>query len=104
VSPVISAALLCGDKVCNTSFLETQEPVDRERIGVAGLSGGGTTGLFLTALEPRIALAMIGGYFCTFRDSIFSIHHCICSLQRKMSTSSIPVPSASGTCCFPASM
>ena len=22
---------------------------------------------------------MIGGYYCTFRDSIFSIHHCICN-------------------------
>ena len=69
----------CWDASRLVDFLETQEPVDRERIGVAGLSGGGTTGLFLTALEPRIGLAMIGGYYCTFRDSIFSIYHCICN-------------------------
>ena len=71
--------LRCWDASRLLDFLETQEPVDRERIGVAGLSGGGTTGLFLAALEPRIVLAMIGGYYCTFRDSIFSIYHCICN-------------------------
>ncbi len=62
--------LRCWDASRLLDFLETQEPVDRERIGVAGLSGSGTTGVFLTALEPRIELAMIGGYSCTFRDSI----------------------------------
>ena len=71
--------LRCWDASRLLDFLETQEPVDRERIGVAGLSGGGTTGLYLAALEPRIGLAMIGGYYCTFRDSIFSIYHCICN-------------------------
>ena len=71
--------LRCWDASRLVDFLETQEAVDRTRIGVAGLSGGGTTGLFFAALEPRIRLAMIGGYYCTFRDSIFSIHHCICN-------------------------
>ena len=60
-------------------FLETQAPVDAGRIGVAGLSGGGTVGLFFAALEDRIRLAMIAGYFNTFRDSIYEIHHCICN-------------------------
>ena len=44
-------------------FLETQELVDASRIGVAGLSGGGTVGLFFAALEDRVRLAMIAGYF-----------------------------------------
>jgi len=60
-------------------FLDTQERVDASRIGVAGLSGGGTVGLFFAALEERIRLAMIAGYYCTFRDSIYEIHHCICN-------------------------
>ena len=60
-------------------FLETQEDVDSERIGVAGLSGGGMGALFFAALEERLRLAMVGGYFCTFRDSIYEIHHCICN-------------------------
>ena len=40
--------LRCWDASRLLDFLETQGPVDRGRIGVAGLSGGGTTGLDLT--------------------------------------------------------
>jgi len=60
-------------------FLETQDEVDASRIASAGLSGGGTTSLFFSALEPRIGLAIVAGYYCTFRDSIYAIHHCICN-------------------------
>ena len=60
-------------------FLETRDEVDASRIAAAGLSGGGTTTLFFTALEERVRLAMVAGYYCTFRDSIYSIHHCICN-------------------------
>lgn len=60
-------------------FLLTEDLVDPGRIGAAGLSGGGTTTLFLAARDERIKLAMVAGYFCTFRDSIFTIHHCICN-------------------------
>ena len=60
-------------------FLKTQDEVDKLKIGVAGLSGGGTTSLFLSAMDERIKLAMIAGYFCTFRDSIYQIFHCICN-------------------------
>ncbi|HOZ47186.1 MAG TPA: alpha/beta hydrolase family protein [Candidatus Hydrogenedentes bacterium] len=60
-------------------FLETQDEVDASRIAAAGLSGGGTTSLFFSALEDRIRGALVAGYFCTFRDSIYSIHHCICN-------------------------
>ena len=60
-------------------FLETQDDVDAGRVGAAGLSGGGTVGLFFSAMEPRIKLAMIAGYFCTFRGSIFAMYHCICN-------------------------
>ena len=48
-------------------------------LGCVGLSGGGTVGLFATALEPRITCAVVSGYFNTFRDSIMSIEHCFCN-------------------------
>ena len=60
-------------------FLQSREEVDGARIGAAGLSGGGTTTLFLTALDERVRAGIVAGYFCTFRDSIYSIHHCICN-------------------------
>ena len=60
-------------------FLETRNEVDASRIASAGLSGGGTTSLFFSALEDRVKAAIVAGYFCTFRDSIYSIHHCICN-------------------------
>lgn len=60
-------------------FLETQPEVDPARIACAGLSGGGTTSLFFAALEDRITAALVAGYYCTFRDSIYSIHHCMCN-------------------------
>jgi hypothetical protein len=42
-----------------------------------GISGGGTCTLFSTALERRIRAAMVSGYLNTFRDSVFSLSHCI---------------------------
>ena len=48
-------------------------------IGCLGLSGGGTTTLFATAVEPRITAAVVSGYFNTFQDSIMAIAHCECN-------------------------
>ena len=42
-----------------------------------GNSGGGTISVFATALLPRLAFAMPSCYFCTFKDSIMSIAHCM---------------------------
>ena len=71
--------LRCWDASRLIDFLETRDVVDPAKIGVAGLSGGGMLATFLPALDDRVALAMIGGYFCTFRDSIYRIDHCICN-------------------------
>ncbi len=71
--------LRCWDASRLVDYLHTLEDVDSSRIGVAGLSGGGTIALFWAALEPRVKLAIVGGYYCTFADSIYSIHHCICN-------------------------
>lgn len=58
-------------------YLESRGDADLSRLGVMGNSGGGTISLFSAALLPRIRIAMPSCFFCTFRDSIMSIYHCM---------------------------
>lgn len=57
-------------------LLWTRQDVDRTRVGVMGNSGGGTVSIYAAALLDRLTHAMPSCSFCTFRDSIMSIHHC----------------------------
>jgi len=72
---------LLGERVFDVDrgldYLYTRRDVDRRRIGVLGNSGGGTVSVFAAALLPRLRFAMPSCYFCTFRDSIMSIYHCM---------------------------
>jgi len=67
------------DVIREIDYLQTRKEVIPDRIGVAGLSGGGTTTLFSAALDERLKAAVVSGYFCTFKDSIFNIFHCTCN-------------------------
>lgn len=49
-------------------YLETMEEVDANRIGMMGLSYGGTVTTFATAAEPRIKAADIIGYVNPFSE------------------------------------
>ncbi|EAQ82817.1 alpha/beta hydrolase family protein [Blastopirellula marina] len=69
----------CWDAMRVVDFLQSREEVDPDKIGVGGLSGGGTLTMYLPILDERIKLAMIAGAFSEYRTSIFSIHHCICN-------------------------
>jgi len=72
---------LIGERVYDVDrgidYLATRPDVDMKHVGIMGNSGGGTTSLFSAALLPRIAFAMPSCYFCSFRDSIMSIYHCM---------------------------
>lgn len=72
---------LVGERVYDVDraidYLAWRGDADMKSIGVMGNSGGGTISLFSAALLPRIAFAMPSCYFCTFRDSIMSIYHCM---------------------------
>lgn len=84
--PTAGAALLLGetmvgwrvyDVMRTVDWIETQKELDAKRVGLMGISGGGTVTTFGAALEPRIKVAMISGYLNTFKDSIVAMSHCI---------------------------
>ena len=49
--------------------LETHPLVDARRIGMVGLSYGGTVTLFLAALDERVAASVVSGYFSSWAES-----------------------------------
>jgi dienelactone hydrolase len=84
--PAAGAALLLGetmigwrvwDVIRACDLIETRPELDAKRIGCMGISGGGTITVFSAALEPRIRACLVSGYLCTWRESIFSLSHCI---------------------------
>lgn len=61
-------------------FLGTLPEVDKNRIGVSGLSGGGLQTQMIVALDPRIKAATIAGLTCAYREIIFpNAVHCYCN-------------------------
>lgn len=67
------------DVIRAIDYLETRKEVNSASIGVMGISGGGMTSLFSSALDERIKASVVSGYLNTFRDSILSIYHCECN-------------------------
>jgi dienelactone hydrolase len=84
--PAAGAALLLGETMIawrvfdimrTIDWIETRRDLDSKRVGCMGISGGGTCTVFAAAMDPRIQMAFVSGYLNTFRDSIFSLSHCI---------------------------
>jgi dienelactone hydrolase len=84
--PAAGGAMLVGetmigwrvwDVMRTVDYISTREDLDATRVGLMGISGGGTVTVFGTALEPRIRAAMVSGYLNTFEHSIGSLSHCI---------------------------
>ncbi len=63
-------------------YIQTREDVDVERIGCAGLSGGGLQSLWLSALDDRIKCSVISGYFYGYKQSILLNMCCSCNYVR----------------------
>lgn len=60
-------------------YVATRPELDAGRVGAMGISGGGMVTFFAAGLDPRIRASVISGYYSTFRDSILSMHHCVCN-------------------------
>lgn len=63
---IYTLTLNIWDIMCCVDYLETRPEVDANRIGMMGLSQGGTMTTFVTAAEPRIKAADIIGYVNSF--------------------------------------
>ena len=67
-------------------YLHTRNDVNLREISCVGHSGGGTTALFLSTLDTRIATTVISGYFCDFHASIYAMPHCACNYVPRLLT------------------
>ena len=65
---VYTLTLNIWDMMRCVDYLETRPEVDRDRIGMMGLSQGGTMTTFAAAAEPRIKAADIIGYVNPWRE------------------------------------
>jgi len=66
------------DGMCAATWLLERDDIV-SGLGCTGHSGGGTTTLFLSALDERIKTVVVGGYFNSFRGSILAMEHCECN-------------------------
>jgi len=66
-----------SDLMRGVDYLQSLPDVDRNRIGVAGLSGGCWLGIVHAALDARVKVAVLSGYFTTFAQTSW-LGHCIC--------------------------
>lgn len=84
--PSAGAALLLGETMVGwrtwdarraLDLLSSLPEVDPARLALMGISGGGTVGLYTAALDARVKVSVLSGSFCSVRDSIYSVAHCI---------------------------
>lgn len=66
----VAQTLMCA------KILRETDTVDRNKISVMGISGGGLTALYASLLDDNIQKTVICGYINTFKDSILSMWHC----------------------------
>ena len=69
----------CWDGMCALDYLQTRSDLKQGALGCTGHSGGGTTALWLTALDTRITVSVVAGYFSSFNESILGMPHCECN-------------------------
>ena len=69
----------CRDGQQAINWLLKRGDVVPGALGATGNSGGGTTTLWLAAIDERITVAVPSCYFCSFQASILGVLHCECN-------------------------
>jgi dienelactone hydrolase len=86
ISGVSSGRYFIWDGIRGIDYLATRKEVDIERIGVTGLSGGGTLTAYISAFDERVRAAAPSCYITGFRrllgsigsqDAEQNIYHCV---------------------------
>jgi len=72
-------ALRVSDTMQCVDYIRNRPEVIGDRIACLGVSGGGLATLYSAIFEPRIKVAVISGYFCRFKESVFDQDHCMCN-------------------------
>ncbi len=79
------AGLWTFDLVRLADYILSRKDVLPDRLGCAGLSGGGLQTLFFSAVDTRVTCAVISGYFYGVRDSLLKIPgHCDCNVVPRL--------------------
>jgi cephalosporin-C deacetylase-like acetyl esterase len=64
------------DAIQQVNYLLSRNDVDTTKIGIAGLSLGGTISAYTAALDERVDIALVAGFLSTFKASILDKNHC----------------------------
>jgi len=67
------------DAMASLDYLLSRDDVIPNAVGCTGHSGGGATALFFSALDSRLTISVISGYFCSYKHSILGMAHCECN-------------------------
>jgi dienelactone hydrolase len=70
-------AMMLWDLLRLVDILQSRPEVDRERLGVAGLSMGGEWTMWSAACDPRLKAAVVSGWMCT-TEGVFAVPNCPC--------------------------
>ncbi len=74
------AGMWAWDLMVLLDYMQTRPEILSQPIGFIGLSGGGLQGLYLTALDDRIACFVCSGYYYGVEDSLLHLSgNCDCN-------------------------
>lgn len=74
------------DNVRCVDYLVSRPDVDGERLGMAGVSGGGTQTLYTMAIEPRLRAGSPTCAVTTYRADLADTTMCVCELNADLLT------------------
>lgn len=87
----VALGVFLADAVKAVDVLSAQPEVDPERIGTAGISLGGQMALYLAAIDHRVEVAVVEGYFGSVRDTLLRMNADACQYAHALSmTMDIP--------------